>query len=205
MTVIEDILKHIRHLPYGSVFTRQEISDHLGVEKSLVSDALRRLASSGELRHISRGLWQRPKQTRFGIVFASPESVVSALERSRDVFIVPAGAKTLNEIGASTQLPMKARFMATRRIRPLKLGNQLIEFECNKAFTRAMDALADSSPSQRKRVARLWVALQYAGERHATHEKEAFCKAFRELSPRERQMLLQVLTGELSWARSILI
>ena len=203
MTLIEDIIKHIRHLPFGSVFTRQEIADQLGVEKGSVSNALRRLVGSGEVLYISRGLWQRPKQTRFGVVFASPESVVSALERNRNVVIVPSGAVTLNEIGASTQLPMKARFMATRRIQPIKLGKTLIEFECSKAFTHGMDASSYLSPSERKRVARLWVALQYAGERHVTREKAAFCEAFADLSRKEQQILLKVLRGKLSWARSI--
>jgi len=116
MSVTENVVDHIRHLPDGTVFMRREIVNHFGGHEGMVSRAFERLAKSGELLHIDRGLWHRPKHTRFGVVLSSPENVVSALERNRDVFIVPAGARILNEISASTQVPLKSRFIATKRI-----------------------------------------------------------------------------------------
>lgn len=205
MSVTKSITEHIRQRPGGSVFMRREIVNHFRGHESVTSRVLERLAASGELLHIDRGLWWRAKHTRFGEVLPSPEDVVSALERNRDVLIVPAGARILNDIGASTQLPLKPRYIATRRIKPVALGKATIEFDYNRAFESTVGLLTGLSRSEKKRVAGLWVAFCYVGDNHAAHEREAFTKAFQALSSKEQEMLLEVLTGKLVWARSILV
>ncbi len=204
MTISNSIENHLHTIPDASVFTRNDIADHLGVDKNQVSQALQRLAKKGEVQYISHGLWERPKLTRFGPVSASAENVVSALERNRDVFIVPCGARVLNAIGASTQLPMKYRFLSTKPIRTIKLGRRSIEFEYSLAFASACTNLKSLPEAEQRMVAGLWGALVYAGKKHATVQANAFRRAFDTLSLCGQEHLLGCLSGRLSWAHALL-
>jgi hypothetical protein len=198
------IENHIYAIPDACVFTRNDIARHLGLDKTQVSQALQRLAKKGEIEHISRGLWQRPKFTRFGPVSACAENVCAALERNRDVLIVPCGARVLNEIGASTQLPMKHRFLSTKPIKTIKFGKKSIEFEYSPAFASACTNLKSLPEAEQRVVAGLWGALVYAGQKHATVRSTSFKRAFDALSLCGQDHLLDCLSGRLSWAQALL-
>lgn len=204
MTISNSIESYLNAIPDASVFTRNDIAHHLGVDENRVSQALQRLAKKGEVQYISHGLWQRPKFTRFGPVLASPEKVVAAIERNRDVFIVPCGAKILNEIGASTQVPMKYRFLSTKPIRAIKLGKINIEFEYSTAFASACIGLTSLAEAERRMVAGLWGAFVYTGRKDATLQANAFRIAFDTLSVCGQEHLLSCLSGRLRWAQTLL-
>ncbi|MBN8241249.1 DUF6088 family protein [Marinobacter nauticus] len=169
-----------------------------------MSQVLQRLAKTGEVQYISHGLWQRPKLTRFGPVSASPEKVVAAIERRREVFIVPCGAKVLNEIGATAQVPMKYRFLSTKPIRTIKLGKMSIEFEYSSAFASVCTGLTRLPEAERRLVAGLWGAFVYAGQKDARLQATAFRRAFDTLSLSGQELLLSRLSGNLRWAETLL-
>jgi len=204
MTISNSIENYLHAIPDARVFTRNDIAHHLGVDENRVSQALQRLAKKGEVHYISHGLWQRPKFTRFGPISASPERVVAAIERSRDVFIVPSGAKVLNEIGATTQVPMKYRFLSTKPIRAIKLGKINIEFEYSSAFASACTGLTSLPEAEKRMAAGLWGAFVYAGRKHAKLQAAAFRRAFDTLSLCGQEHLLNCLSGRLSWAKTLL-
>jgi len=204
MAIEQAFLEYIENLPGGSVFAREELLCRFEGYEKQISRLLSTLKDRGEVLPIGRGLWQCPRQSRFGVIFASPEAVVAALERTRGLFTVPAGAKVLNEIGASTQLPMKRRYVATKRVRSITLGKVTIEFEYRHAFATMVGKLEKLSSAEKRSVARLWVALDCAGRKHALNQKLAFRRAFGELSNHAQQQLSAVLTGKLEWARELL-
>jgi len=204
MSIAEQVAEYVRHRPYGSIFTHKQLVNHLGGHGSRISQSLNELEKAKVVLPIERGLWQRPKQTRFGIVLASPEKVVSILERERKVFAVPSGAKVLNELGASTQLPMKPIFISNKRIQPITLGKTVIQFNYSRSFASAVEGLAGLSIGEKKLAAKLWVALEYAGESHAAREKQAFVRAFSELTPKGQAKLLATFSGKLKWAKQVL-
>ena len=99
---------------------------------------------------------------------------------------------------------MRHRYVVTKRVRPITLGKVTIEFEYRHAFATMVGNLEKLSSAEKRSVARLWVALDYAGRKHALNQKLAFRRAFDELSKHAQQELLAVLTGKLEWAREIL-
>jgi alkylated DNA nucleotide flippase Atl1 len=204
MSIAEQVAQYVKHRPYGSVFTSRQLAKHLGGHNSRVSQSLHELEKAQMVVSIERGIWQRPKTTRFGPVLAQPEAVVKTVERERGAFMVPSGAKALNEIGASTQLPMKPVFVSNKRIHSIKLGKKVIEFQYSRAFASAVEKLSGLSSIEKRKAAKLWVALEYAGEKHAFRSTKQFKEAFHQLSPKAREKFISACNGKLKWAKSIM-
>lgn len=204
MSIEKEFFEFIENLPGGCVVGRLELFRRFEGQERRISRLLSDLKKRELILSVGRDMWQCPRQTRFGVVLASPESVVEALERNRDVTIVPNGAKILNEIGASTQLALKRQFVATKRIQPIDLGKITIEFEYRRAFATAVSKLDMLSKTEKRRVARFWVALDYAGLKYVSSEPDHFRHAFQTLSTDEQRALLKSTTGKLKWAHKIL-
>lgn len=204
MSIEKEFFEFVENLPGGCVVGRVELFRRFEGQELQISCLLSDLKKGELILPVGRDMWQLPRRTRFGVVLASPESVVEALERNRDVTIVPNGAKILNEIGASTQLPLKRQFVATKRIQPISLGKTTIEFKYRRAFATAVSKLEMLSKTEKRRVARFWVALDYAGMKYVSSERDLFRRAFRTLSNDEQQALLKSTTGKLKWVHKIL-
>jgi len=203
MNIGEQVSEYVKHRSFGSVFTHQQLVMRFGGHGSRISQSLAELQKAAVIMPIERGLWQRPKKTRFGIIQASPETVVSVLEKTREVFIVPAGAAALNEIGASTQLAMKPSYLSTKRIKSIQLGNTIIQFKYSRSLGSVESKLAGLPYTEKKQAAKLWVALHYAGEEHARRELKAFSSAFVILSEKAQTKLLGAFEGKMLWAKNV--
>ena len=204
MTISEKIAEYVKRQPYGGVFTHKQLVKRFGGHGPLISQSLKKLKEAELIAPLERGLWQRPKPTRFGPAFATPEKIVSVLAKERKAFVVPSGAKTLNEFGASTQMPMKPVFISTKRIQPIKLGKAQIEFKYSQDFEHAVKHLSGLSKDEKETAARLWVALEYAGKEHAEREGNVFKKVYLSLSEKGQKKLISALEGKLKWAQPIL-
>ena len=203
MNIGERVEEYVKHRSFGSVFTHQQLVARFGGHGSRISQSLAELQKTQVVMPIERGLWQRPKKTRFGIVQASPQTVVSVLEKIREAFIVAAGATALNEIGASTQMAMKPSYISTKRIKPIQLGKTIIKFEYSRSLGSLESKLAGLPAAEKKQAAKLWVALHYAGEEHARRELKAFSSAFEHLSEKAQSKLLGAFEGRMKWAKSV--
>ncbi len=72
------ILKRIRAKHRGSVFTPRQFA-HLGT-RAAVDQALSRLQRSGQIRRLTRGVYEFPKiHPRIGVLSPSPEAVAKAM------------------------------------------------------------------------------------------------------------------------------
>ena len=121
----EQILAHAASLPEGAAFRTKALL-HLG-SRAGVDQALARLARSGAVSRISRGLYIRPATGRFGPRVPSPGKVVSALAGATGEIIAAHGAVAANALGISTQAPLHTIYLTSGRSRTVKVGGQLVE------------------------------------------------------------------------------
>ncbi len=203
MNIDERVEAYVKHRSFGSVFSHQQLVKRFGGRSRRISQSLAKLRKAKEIMPIGRGLWQRPKITRFGVVQASPQTVVSILEKTREAFIVYAGAAALNEIGASSQLPMKSSYLTTKRIMPIKMGKTTVNFKYSRSLKTVEAMLTGLSATEKKQAAELWAALHYAGEDHARGESKAFSEAFEHLSEKAQTKLQQVFLRKMLWAKEV--
>ena len=87
--LVEQIVEQIRALPEGRYLTAKELL-HLG-SRPAVDQALSRLARSGRLIRVSRGLYVRPIQGQFGSRPPAASKTVEALGEQRGETVVRHG------------------------------------------------------------------------------------------------------------------
>ncbi len=121
----QQILAHAAALPEGAAFRAKELL-HLG-PRAGVDQALARLARSGAVARISRGLYIGPTVGRFGPRAPSPGKVVRTLASATGEVIASHGAVAANTLGLSTQTPLRAIYLTSGRSRTMKVGGQVVE------------------------------------------------------------------------------
>jgi hypothetical protein len=117
-------LLRIRAKGRGGVFVPTDFLD-LG-SREAVDAALGRLADSGTIRRIARGVYDFPKlHPRFGKRTPSVAAVAAAVARSHGESICSGDASAANLLGVSTQVPAQAVFLTngTNRVFSVDLGD----------------------------------------------------------------------------------
>jgi len=119
------IMEHASGLPEGTPLAAKELL-HLG-SRAAVDQALSRLARLGSLMRAGRGLYIRPIESRFGTRAPVASKVVEAIAAQRGESVAPHGAAAANELGLTTQVPVREVYLTSGRSRRLQLGAQVIE------------------------------------------------------------------------------
>ena len=70
-----------------------------------------------------------PKQTEFGSKLPTVYEVAKTIAKKDKSDIIPSGMTALNELGLSTQIPMKAIYLTNGTPRTIKLGKRTIVFK----------------------------------------------------------------------------
>jgi len=99
--------------------------------REAVDKALQRLAKSGELRRIERGLYDKP---RFNKLTGKPSAtdyraVIEAVARRDKARFVVDGMTAANTLGLTNAVPAKIEVLVDARLKPIELGNQKIVFK----------------------------------------------------------------------------
>jgi len=204
MTVYQQAEEYIKHRPFGTVFSFGQIVAKLDVSKDSLAHALAKLEAKNHVSRLERGLWHRPKVTRFGVIGPKPETVAAIIVKERGAFVVPAGAAAVNALGWSTQMSMIYNYISTKRITPLNIGKHQINFRYSRAFEDAMKKLDGLNPKEKKRASILWAALEYLGENEAQGKSKLIQQSFTQLSTRTQKKFISTLNGKLSWVLGIL-
>jgi hypothetical protein len=123
----ERVLEYGVRQPEGTPLSAKELL-HLG-SRAALDQALSRLARSGKLLKVDRGLYVLPIKSRFGTRAPSTEKVVSEVAKLRGETIVPNGAAAANALGLTTQVPMRSGFLTSGRSRQWKFGAQVVELK----------------------------------------------------------------------------
>ena len=98
---------------------------HMG-SRAAVDQALSRLARSGELRRVARGVYVRPKKTRFGQSLPALERFLEGLQQLGET-VVPSVSAEANRLGLTTQVPIRSLWLTSGPSRVLKWGAQEVE------------------------------------------------------------------------------
>ena len=127
-TVVDRILSRI-YGSRGSVWSAKDFLD-LGARPT-IDQALRRLALTGKLRRVARGLYDFPQP---GVVIEGqrapdPRAVAKAAARARGARIVPTGAAAANALGLTTQVPARADYLTDGPSKQIDLNGRRIRLK----------------------------------------------------------------------------
>lgn len=99
---------------------------HLG-SLAAVDQALSRLTERGQLVRVGWGVYLCSLKSRFGTRAPSVEEAVAAIARQKGEVIVVGGAAAANELGLTTQVPVRPIYWTSGRTRRVNLGKQVVE------------------------------------------------------------------------------
>ena len=156
-TVSKRIREHAAQLPEGTPLSAKELL-HLG-SRAAVDQAFSRLVGRGKLMRLSRGIYVRPIEGRFGVRAPSTSKVVEEYASLKGETITPHGAAAANALGLTTQVPARMVYLTSGPSRKLTVGSQTVEL---RHAPRSQLALSGSSAGNVIR------ALAWLGPSHAS-------------------------------------
>ena len=126
-TIPDLVMRRARSKPRGSwVFTAKDFLD-LG-QRDAVDQALSRLARAGQIRRLTRGLYDLPRSSRVlnALVPVQIEAAVDAIARRDDIRILPDGLTAAHQLGLTNAVPAKVQYITDGRSRTIKVGGRSI-------------------------------------------------------------------------------
>jgi len=157
-TIEDKILSRFYGRGRGHVATQKFFLD-LG-SRDAVDKALSRLAQSGKLRRIARGLYEYPRTSPLlGELSPDLNKVAKAMAGREGIRLQETGAYAANLLHLSEQVPMKVVFLTDGVSKKAQIGNQTIELR--KASPKRMQ-LAN------KISGLVFEALREIGKEHIT-------------------------------------
>jgi hypothetical protein len=137
-----DIAHRVRRARPGTVFTPALFGG--AGSRAAIDKALQRLAARGDLRRLSRGLYDKPRQDPLlGTLWPSVDAVVAALTGKDKLRLQPTGAYAANLLGLSDQVPARVEFLTDGTSRTVKAGP--IQIVLKRTTPRQMAAAGRTS------------------------------------------------------------
>lgn len=186
------IARRVKRAKPGTVFTPALFAALGG--RAAIDKALQRLVERGELRRLSRGLYDKPRvDPLLGPLWPTVDAVVAALSGKDRLRLQPTGAYAANLLGLSEQVPARVEFLTDGTSRTVKAGPMQIVLK--RTTPRQMAAAGRSSGL-------VIQALRNLGPEHVTPQRIA---RLREALPAaERRALLDDLTLAPGWMQPTL-
>ena len=160
------IMEHGNGLPEGTPVVAKELL-HLG-SRAAVDQALSHLVRRGALMRAGRGIYVRPIESRFGTRPPVASKVVEAIAAQRGESVAPHGAAAANELGLTTQVPVREVYLTSGRSRRLKLGAQVVELR----HVPAWQLVLPGSPAGAAIRALAWLGPKRASEALRTLQRK---------------------------------
>jgi len=191
-SVPDRILKRARARGRGYVFTPSDYLDVAG--RSAIDQALSRLAKSGQLRRLARGLYDFPKvHPKLGPLSPTPDDVAQALARETGSQMQISGARAANALGLSTQVPAKSTYLTDGPSRRVVLGKRVVDLR----HASPKHLIAPGSPA-----GTVVQALRHVG---AVRAADVARVAARRLSPNDKKTLASTAAQAPAWMRPTLL
>jgi len=126
---MEQIRERIKGSNCGMIFVPSDfldITDYYNIKVSLS-----RLAESGLIRRIIRGVYEYPEYSDFlnEYIAPSPHKVALAIARNFGWTIVPDGDTALNQLGLSTQVPAEWTYVSDGPYKKYSFDKSVIHFK----------------------------------------------------------------------------
>ena len=178
------MLARIKTRGDGWVFAPNDFVD-LG-KRPAVDKALSRMAATGVIRRVSRGLYDVPRQHPIvGTTAPSVDKTARALAGKAGARLQPTGAYAANLLGLSDQVPAKVVFLTDGRSKRIRLGKLDIVLKQTSPRTMATAGKISGLVIQ---------ALRYLGKTHVNDK----------LSADDRKQLLADLAYAPTWIGNIM-
>jgi hypothetical protein len=192
-SVSDKILARIRRRGRGLAFSSKDFLD-VGSRAS-VDQTLSGLTKAGEIRRITRGIYDYPRVNPAlgGQLSPDYDSVAHAIARRNGVRIEPSGAWAANLLGLSTQVPAKIVYLSNGTSRTYQVGKQTIAFQ----RVSPKDLLPKSGPSTL-----VVQAIRYLGQDHV--DDSVVGQLQDRLSPAERKALLRDARYSADWIYEVI-
>lgn len=95
-----------------------------------IRQAMSRLTKKGILKRLASGIYYLPETDPIlGEIRPSVDDVVSCIAKKERIRIKPAGAFALNQLGLTTQVPMRRVYITDGHPRQFKIGKLQIKFK----------------------------------------------------------------------------
>ena len=150
------IMEHAEALPEATPLCPGGLL-HLG-KRAAVDQALSRLAKSGRLGRVCRGVYMRPVETRFGRCGPCIGKALRNLSELWGETFVPCGGSAANRLGLTSQNPIGEVYLTSGRSRRLLFGGITVEFASRAALAARLAA-----PESRRRDSRPGLARSQRG------------------------------------------
>ena len=187
-----DITRRVRRAKPGTVFTPALFAD--SGNRAAIDKALQRLVARGDLRRLSRGLYDKPRQDpMLGTLWPSVDAVVAALTGKDKLRLQPTGVYAANLLGLSDQVPARVEFLTDGTSRTVKAGPMQIVLK--RTTPRQMAAAGRTSGL-------VIQALRSLGADHVTPQRMS--KLRRTIPAEQRRALLDDLTLAPGWLQPTL-
>lgn len=119
------IRAQLRQAKPGQVFSPSDFVNLGG--RAAVDKVLSRLAASGAVRRIARGLYDVPRtHALLGHLLPAADDIARALADKGSLRLQPSGAYAANLLGLTDQVPMRLAFLTDGASRTVQVGNQSI-------------------------------------------------------------------------------
>jgi RNA-binding protein YhbY len=98
--------------------------------RASVDKALSRLVQSGSLERVTRGVYMRPKMSKYtGRVRPNPLTVMDVITKANGETIQIHGAEAVRRLGLSTQMQVLPTFYTSGSTREIKVGNAVVRLK----------------------------------------------------------------------------
>ena len=108
------IRRKVENAPPERLWT---FKDFTSLPAAAVAKSLSRLAERGVVRRLRKGVYYRPKISRFGPLQPDPASVVAAVLDRKNIDWRPSGLPIWNAMGLTTQVAATPTFTVDHRVR----------------------------------------------------------------------------------------
>ena len=156
--VVNAIKERVSSAKNGTLFFNNSFPEY---DDEYVGKILSDLVKSGDLHHLSRGVYLKTEQTRFGLVYPPVSDIAAAIAERDKAQILPTGATALNLLGLSTQMPMNPVFLTSGSARTITIDGRMITFK---------RAVPKNFAVKGKKRSLIVQALKYIGENNITEE-----------------------------------
>lgn len=124
--VVDVLREDIEKAGAGTLFFNNSFPEY---DDEYVGKILSDFVRQGLLLRLSRGIYLKAKETKFGVVYPTTEDIARAIAERDNAEILPTGSTALNMLGLSEQVTMTPVFLTSGCARKIKCGNKIITFK----------------------------------------------------------------------------
>ena len=190
MTIKEKIANIIERSSNGKLFFNNSFPKY---DDDYVRQILAELCSQGVIARISFGIYVKPIESKFGIVYPPTSDIVKAIAKRDKAKILPTGNTAMNLLGLSTQVPMNSEYITSGSAREIKLGNRTIRLK--RSVPKNFDYKGELMPV-------LVQALKAIGQNNLTDEHLGIIRKLLTEYPEEKTWQKDVQLAP-TWVRKI--